>query len=131
MKPWNEYPIGTKAFSVSGGYWTKTKRGWKWCTGDTFPTPGGDAYRVTLPVEKEFICDHCKNQIEEMVMLKNEIWLSIAENRKILLCPSCIESRLKRTITSDDLMYLKDLLNLKDPKIPVNIEYAKSHNLNY
>jgi hypothetical protein len=35
-------PLGTKAPSVIGGHWTKTECGWKWCTGSTFPRPGGD-----------------------------------------------------------------------------------------
>lgn len=49
-KPWNEYPIGTKAKALMGGFWIKTAHGWKWCTGSTFPTPGGDATgEVCLP----------------------------------------------------------------------------------
>lgn len=48
-RPWAEYPVGTTAHAVMGGHWTKTERGWKWCTGDTFPTPGGEAMYVTLP----------------------------------------------------------------------------------
>lgn len=48
-RPWRDYPIGTKAHACSGGWWTKTERGWKWCSGATFPTPGGDAFAVTLP----------------------------------------------------------------------------------
>lgn len=35
-------PIGTRAPAVMGGHWTKTARGWRWCTGATFPSPGGD-----------------------------------------------------------------------------------------
>ena len=47
---WDDCPVGTKAYSVNGGYWTKIRRrGWKWCTGDTFPTPGGDAVSVSFP----------------------------------------------------------------------------------
>lgn len=50
---WNEYPKGTKAYSIMGGYWIKTteagKYGWKWFCGATFPTPGGDASRIELP----------------------------------------------------------------------------------
>lgn len=42
-KDWKDYPVGTKAFAVGGGYWERVKTGWKWCTGATFPTPGGDA----------------------------------------------------------------------------------------
>lgn len=48
-KQWRDYPIGTKAKAIMGGYWEKTERGWKWCTGDTFPTPGADACAVSLP----------------------------------------------------------------------------------
>ena len=43
-RPWSDYPIGTKAHSVDGGYWIRVVHGWKWCTGDTFPTPGGSVY---------------------------------------------------------------------------------------
>lgn len=47
---WSEYPVGTKAAAIMGGHWIKTERGWKWCTGATFPTPGGDASgMVCLP----------------------------------------------------------------------------------
>ena len=46
---YKDCPIGTKAYAVMGGCWVKTERGWKWCTGDTFPTPGGDVIRVELP----------------------------------------------------------------------------------
>lgn len=42
-RDWREYPIGTKAMAIGGGYWQKNERGWKWCTGSTFPIPGGDA----------------------------------------------------------------------------------------
>jgi hypothetical protein len=49
-KSW--YPIGTKAYTSGGGYWEKTERGWKWCTGATFPTPGGDCIGIVEPEEK-------------------------------------------------------------------------------
>lgn len=49
MTRWNNYPIGTKAYSSVGGYWIKVANGWKWCTGATFPTPGGDVTRIELP----------------------------------------------------------------------------------
>jgi len=42
-RPWSEYPIGTKAHACSGGHWLRVETGWKWHSGDTFPTPGGDA----------------------------------------------------------------------------------------
>ena len=48
-RDWSDYPIGTKAYSYQCGHWVKTARGWKWSTGSTFPTPGGDARWVELP----------------------------------------------------------------------------------
>lgn len=49
-KPLNELPLGTKAKAIMGGYWIKVELGWKWCTGATFPTVGGDyAGLVCLP----------------------------------------------------------------------------------
>lgn len=48
-RPWAAYPVGTKAHASTGGHWIKTERGWKWCTGATFGTPGADAIAVTLP----------------------------------------------------------------------------------
>lgn len=42
-RKWSEYPLGTKAHACGGGYWERVNTGWKWCTGATFPTPGGDA----------------------------------------------------------------------------------------
>lgn len=46
---WNAYPIGTRAHAISGGHWDRVVDGWKWCTGDTFPTPGADALDVSIP----------------------------------------------------------------------------------
>lgn len=49
--PLESYPIGTKAReSWHGGYWIKVLKGWKWCSGDTFPIPGC-ANEVMLPEE--------------------------------------------------------------------------------
>jgi hypothetical protein len=49
-RPFKEYPIGTKAQALGGGYWIKNERGWKWCTGATFPAPGGDwTGMISLP----------------------------------------------------------------------------------
>lgn len=52
-RPWYDYPLGTKASAIGGGYWIRVGYGWKWCTGATFPTPGGDATGlICLPPEK-------------------------------------------------------------------------------
>ena len=48
-RAWEDYPVGTKAYACTGGYWVKRHNGWKWCTGDTFGTPGADAISVELP----------------------------------------------------------------------------------
>lgn len=46
-------PIGTKAPAISGGNWVRTERGWTWCTGSTFPRPGGDWNgQLIAPVER-------------------------------------------------------------------------------
>jgi len=44
-------PIGSRAISSTGAYWTKTKRGWKANGGDTFPTPGGCVVKVEVYVD--------------------------------------------------------------------------------
>jgi len=50
-KDWSEYPIGTKAKAIGGGYWERSDNGWKWCNGSTFPRPGADASGfVVLPL---------------------------------------------------------------------------------
>lgn len=48
------------------------------------------------------ICDDCGTENPAMIVLKNEIWLSIAEKKEIL-CYTCIEKRLNRKLTIDDL----------------------------
>lgn len=49
--------LGTKAPAITGGYWIKVDRGWRWCTGDVFPSPGGDwtgelVYQSTSTTDK-------------------------------------------------------------------------------
>jgi hypothetical protein len=54
-RKWDEYPIGTKAYSFQGGYWIRTGSGWwRWMSGDAFPAPGADAIGncVELPPPK-------------------------------------------------------------------------------
>ena len=47
-RPWRDYPIGTKAHAFDGGHWIRVERGWKWSSGDTFPTPGADAFGACI-----------------------------------------------------------------------------------
>jgi hypothetical protein len=52
-RPWSDYPTGTKAHACNGGHWIKQPDAWwKWFTGDAFPTPGADAFEVTLPANQ-------------------------------------------------------------------------------
>ena len=45
-----EYQLGTKFKALIGGYWIRVERGFKWCTGATFPNVGGDRTgEVCLP----------------------------------------------------------------------------------
>lgn len=49
-KPVRGYPLGTKFKALMGGYWIRVERGFKWCTGSTFPNIGGDwTGEVCLP----------------------------------------------------------------------------------
>ncbi len=57
-RPWNEYPLGTKAHAYNGGCWYRIERGWKWNghlggTGAVMGQPGPDACGacVELPPE--------------------------------------------------------------------------------
>lgn len=48
LKSPSEYPIRTKFPAVMGGHWIKVKNGFKWCTGSTFPSVGGDWDRTVI-----------------------------------------------------------------------------------
>jgi len=54
-RPWKDYPLGTEARARLGGFWLRVAAGWQWMggtqyAGDTFPTPGAEAYCVQLPL---------------------------------------------------------------------------------
>lgn len=78
---WHEYPIGTKAKAVMGGYWVKTERGWHWPGGGTFPTPGGDATgevclpespKTQLPAEVEAEIEAYADEITKPLKMDND-----------------------------------------------------------
>jgi len=47
-------PVGSIAPAIGGGHWTRTERGWEWCTGATFPRPGGDwTGEIRIPFDSE------------------------------------------------------------------------------
>lgn len=45
-------PLGTKAPAYGGGHWIRVEHGWKWCTGSTFPRPGGDWNGKLIPPQR-------------------------------------------------------------------------------
>lgn len=80
------------------------------------------------------MCEKCNNEIfvgENMVMLKDELWLSIA-NKKDILCDKCIEEKLGRKLIGDDLKLSNDITWLGlNGRIPCNMLYAESKNIKY
>jgi hypothetical protein len=88
-REWMDYPIGTKAHAINGGYWERVERGWKWCTGATFPTPGGDAVGACIEMPQDVYYVDCCN--EECG------WRGLTSDCKMLgdigqLCPECGET---------------------------------------
>lgn len=71
-RDWSEYPINTIAPAIMGGYWHRVERGWKWCTGDTFPGPGADnTGMVILPVDPNAAYNAKVREIAE-ILAKND-----------------------------------------------------------
>ena len=54
------------------------------------------------------VCDDCRLESPTMIMLKNSLWSLIAESKEIL-CYKCIENRLGRKLTLDDLKFSRML----------------------
>lgn len=69
---WQDYPPGTKAHSINGGYWEKVTKGWKWLGGNIFPAPGGDASRIVIP----------ENLPDLHLNLKRDYWFQIESRVK-------------------------------------------------
>ena len=91
-RPWNEYPIGTRAYAFDGGYWIKVELGWKWCTGATFPKPGGDACGkcIELPEQK------LKTEIDsEYIKTNRENAMTAKRSRHY--CGSCDKAVVAQT----------------------------------
>ncbi len=73
-----------------------------------------DSIRIHEPydweIDRSFCCLDCgidtlRNK-EYPLMLKNEIWEQIVPGGNGMLCQSCIEKRLGRTLTPDDKMVI-------------------------
>jgi hypothetical protein len=51
------------------------------------------------------MCKDCPTEIfvdVNMVMVKDELWMKICDNKEDALCDCCMEKRLKRKITQED-----------------------------
>ena len=75
-------PIGTKAPSITGGYWEKVERGWKWSTGATFQRPGGDWTGELVPPAQ--VQAHQQKAEGKGVCMREEF-------EKVFRKPDCIE----------------------------------------
>lgn len=63
-----DYPIGTKFKALMGGHWTRTFYGFKWCTGSTFPSVGGDwTGDVCIPSLREEIILYMLDEFRKKV----------------------------------------------------------------
>lgn len=71
-----------------------------------------------------YICEDCGVEYthfnNKMLILKDDVWLSIAE-KKTVLCDVCIAKRLGRAVTIDDLWR-----NYKGEISGINEWYAKT-----
>lgn len=76
-------------------------------------------------------CQNCGKIINshngEMVMLNDELWLTLAD-KKDILCKDCIEFKLCRHISSRDLKYNN---HFSSGRIPVNILFSQNYNICY
>jgi hypothetical protein len=74
-------PIGTKAPAINGGHWERVEHGWKWCTGSTFPRPGGDWTGELIAPEAasatDAACSHVWNDYGQL------------GGRNVSWCPRC------------------------------------------
>ncbi len=86
-------PIGTKAPAIGGGHWVRTERGWKWCTGATFPRPGGDwTGELMKPVNfqpKGSQCTACKHRngpCSHLPFHEMPVCNTLPDGTKVVIC---------------------------------------------
>lgn len=80
------------------------------------------------------ICKDCKveyHAFSKMVIIHDKLWLKVA-NKKDHLCDKCIEKRLGRKLTSDDLK-MSNEANIFDGsnRILVNMFWADKNGIIY
>ena len=63
------------------------------------------------------VCKDCKEEDPKMIMISNHLWLTVCDNKKDILCKSCIEVRLSRKLDSLEIsMTYVNIVNWFNPK---------------
>ena len=66
--------------------------------------------------EDRFICQDCGESNYNMYMVNDDLWKKYG-NEKFTLCKSCLEKRMGRELTKDDISQHKDaLVNVHNPE---------------
>jgi hypothetical protein len=71
---------------------------------------GRNNFKTISTMSNIFCCKNCKKKDYDIVMIKDELWLSIA-NKEDFLCDICMEKALGKPISKSDF---------KSPGIPCN-----------
>ncbi len=67
--------------------------------------------------EERFTCADCGEQNYNMYMVNDDLWNKYG-NDKLTLCKSCLEQRMGRELTKDDISQHKDALtNIHNPEL--------------
>ncbi len=81
---------------------------------DWFKSPNNDFKKSK---EERFTCADCGEQNYNMYMVNDDIWNKYG-NDKLTLCKSCLEQRMGRELTKDDISQHKDALtNVHNPEL--------------
>jgi hypothetical protein len=81
---------------------------------DWFKSPNNDLKKSK---EERFTCADCGEQNYNMYMVNDDIWNKYG-NDKLTLCKSCLEQRMGRELTKDDISQHKDALtNVHNPEL--------------
>jgi hypothetical protein len=67
--------------------------------------------------EERFTCTDCGEKDYNMYMVNDDLWDKYG-NEKMTLCKSCLEQRMGRELTKDDISQHKDALtNVHNPEL--------------
>jgi len=67
--------------------------------------------------EERFTCEDCGEKDYNMYMVNDDLWKKYG-NEKMTLCKSCLEKRIGRELTKDDISQHKDALtNIHNPDL--------------